>query len=49
MASSPQPSPALTDFIRACTGAIASVVSTAVLLPLDVCKAKLYANNKKKK
>jgi hypothetical protein len=48
MASSPQPSPALTDFIRACTGAIASVVSTAVLLPLDVCKAKLYANNKKK-
>eukprot|EP00943_MAST-04B_sp_MAST-4B-sp1_P007626 g7626.t1 len=46
MASAPQPSPALTDFIRACNGAIASVVSTAVLLPLDVCKAKLYANNK---
>ena len=41
-----QPSPAMNDFIRACNGAIASVVSTAILLPLDVCKAKLYANSK---
>ena len=43
--SSPIP-PVIDDFIRACNGAIASVVSTAILLPLDVCKAKLYADSK---
>lgn len=47
MAPHVQPSPALIDFIRACNGAIASVVSTSILLPLDVCKAKLYANSKR--
>ena len=41
-------SPPVNDFIRACNGAIASVVSTAILLPLDVCKAKLYANSKQR-
>ena len=43
---SPPISPVIDDFIRACNGAIASVVSTAILLPLDVCKAKLYADSK---
>ena len=44
---SPPISPVIDDFIRACNGAIASVVSTAILLPLDVCKAKLYADSKR--